>query len=137
MSDAATILLVAVGILLSGGVVLWRTRRPPLASLSKDGTQEITLVAHEGYKPARFRARLGVPLHIHFERRDDEPCGNRVFFPDFRIERPLHPLASTTVELTPNRYGEFLFTCENGIYYGALMVSPGLLVSLQDLFRRR
>jgi Cu+-exporting ATPase len=125
-------LLITACVLLAG-VVLWWVRRPPRASLSPDGTQEITLVVRGGYDPARFRARLGVPLRIHFERRDDEECGNRVFFPDFRIERALHPSASTTVELTPDRYGEFLFTCGNGIYHGILLVLPDRLTGLRRL----
>ena len=118
MTGASTVLLVAAGILFGAGVLRWWMKRPPLASLSPDGTQEIALVVRNGYDPARFRARLDVPLHIHFERRDDEECGTRVFFPDFRIERALRPRANTTVELTPDRYGEFLFTCEHGIYHG-------------------
>jgi plastocyanin domain-containing protein len=130
MTGSAAMLLIAACVLLAG-VALWWTRRPPLASLSPDGTQEITLVVSGGYDPARFRARLGAPLRIHFERRDDEECGNRVFFPDFRIERALRPSARTTVELTPDRYGEFLFTCGNGIYHGILSVSPGRLAGLR------
>lgn len=137
MTDTATMLLFAAGIPLGAGVVLWWMLRPPLASLCPDGTQEITLVVRGGYDPARFRARFAVPLRIHFERRDDEECGDRVFFPDFRIERVLHPSVSTTIELTPDRYGEFLFTCGNGVYHGILTVSPGRLVGLRDLLPRR
>jgi Cu+-exporting ATPase len=106
-------------------------RRPPLASLSPDGTQEITLVVRGGYHPASFRARLDVPLRIHFERRDDEECGNRAIFPDFEIERALRSAVSTTVEITPDRYGTFLFTCGNGSYHGILLVSPDRLAGLR------
>ncbi len=132
MTGSAAMLLITACVLVAG-VVLWWVRRPPLASLSPDGTQEVTLVVRGGYDPASFRARRGVPLRIHFERRDDEECGNRVFFPDFRIERALHPSASTTVELTPDRYGEFLFTCGNGIYHGILLVLPDRLTGLRRL----
>jgi len=97
--------------------------RPRRASLKDDGVQEARVVVRRRYRPAVIVARRGVPLRLRFIRDEDDPCSQKVIFPDFGISRPLPAHRTTAIELTPDREGEFLFTCEMGMYQGTLVVT--------------
>ena len=43
---------------------------------------------------------------------------------NFEIERRLPARTTTTVELLPERPGEVLFTCKNGVFIGNIKVRP-------------
>lgn len=99
--------------------------RPPRAQLTGDGVQEATIIVRDRYQPPAVVARCGVPLRLNFRRDEDNPCSQRVIFPDFGITRSLPAWRTTTIELLPRREGEFLFTCEMGMYEGTLRVLAG------------
>lgn len=118
------VLLAAVAVIVAFAAGVWWLRRSRSAVLRPDGTQEITILVKGKYQPQAFRARLGVPLRINFVRDEDEDCSRWVIFPDFGVERTLPAYRTTTVELTPDREGDFLFTCRMGMYHGSLIVVP-------------
>lgn len=124
MQIALSLALIA-GLAIGTGSVLWLLRRPPTAAVLDDGTQRIAVRVKGDYRPRVVKARLGTPLRIDFLREEDNDCSRTVVFPDFGIERTLPAFRTTTVELTPDREGEFLFTCKMGIYQGTLMVERG------------
>jgi len=107
--------------ILAGGWAYARGR-PQRAHLRADGVQEAKVIVRERYRPAAIVARRGVPLRLRFVRDEDNPCSQKVIFPDFGISRSLAAHRTTTVEVTPNSEGEFLFTCEMGMYQGTLIV---------------
>jgi Cu+-exporting ATPase len=107
---------------LVGGWAYARSR-PQRARLARQGVQEATVIVRERYRPAVIVARRGVPLRLRFIRDEDDPCSQKVIFPDFGISRSLPAHRTTAIEVTPNREGEFLFTCEMGMYQGTLIVT--------------
>lgn len=112
-----------LGIALLAGGWAYARSRPRRARLGADGVQEANVIVHQRYRPAAIVARCGVPLRLKFVRDEDNPCSQKVIFPDFGISRSLPAHRTTVVELTPNREGEFLFTCEMGMYQGTLIVT--------------
>jgi len=118
--------LLGAGIVLGLAVVLggwaYARTRPPRARLTPDGVQEATIIVRDRYLPPTVVARRGVPLRLNFRRDEDNPCSQRVIFPDFGVARSLPAWGTTTIELLPRREGEFLFTCEMGMYQGTLRV---------------
>ena len=108
---------------LSGGWTYARTR-PQRARLGADGVQDVSIIVRRRYRPAAIVVRCGVPLRLKFVRDEDSPCSQTVIFPDFGISRSLPAHRTTAIELTPDRAGEFLFTCEMGMYQGILIVTP-------------
>jgi len=118
---ALSLVLATVAIVVVAGVA-WRLGRRRFVAMQADGTQEVTIRVKGKYEPAVFRARQGVPLRVRFVREEDEDCSGRVIFPDFGIERTLPAFRTTAVELKPDREGEFLFTCEMGMYHGTFTV---------------
>ena len=116
------LVLIVGGAIAVAGVGVWLLRRPPSATVRPDGTQEITILVKGTYHPQTFRARVGTPLRINFVRDEDEDCSRWVIFPDFGVERTLPAYRTTTIELTPDREGDFLFTCRMGMYHGSFIV---------------
>jgi len=117
-ASTAVVALAAV----AGGLAYFRIR-PQRAQLKSDGTQEASIVVRERYRPSVIVARCGVPLRLKFIRDEDNPCSQRVIFPDFGISRSLPAHRTTPVELVPQREGEFLFTCAMGMYQGTIVVT--------------
>lgn len=119
-------IVVLLGSSLFAGLVAvfaWHSLRP-IARIGADGFQEMTIRVEGDYRPSSFRARAALPLRIHFVRDEDQLCSDRVFIPDFGIERRLAAHRTTIVEVPPADPGNFLFTCQNGIYIGLISVRP-------------
>ena len=118
--------LLGAGIVLGLAVALggwaYARGRPPRARLTPDGVQEATIIVRDRYLPPTVVARCGVPLRLSFRRDEDNPCSQRVIFPDFGVARSLPAWRTTNIDLSPDRKGEFLFTCEMGMYQGTLIV---------------
>jgi len=91
----------------------------------RDGRQEVEIAVKGGYSPNLIRVREGLPLRLVFDRQETGDCTARVVFPDFGVTRSLAPFARTSVELTPDRSGEFGFACGMNMVHGTLLVEPG------------
>lgn len=76
-----------------------------------------------GYHPDTVVAEAGRPLRITFHREEDSPCSERVVFPDFDVTAALPRDQDVTVELLPERAGEYGFECAMGMLRGRLIVA--------------
>ena len=76
-----------------------------------------------GYWPATVYGRVGDPLRIVFSREESASCSEYVVFPAFGKSAMLPPYEDVTIELTPDRPGEYEFTCQLGMLRGRLVVS--------------
>lgn len=122
--DAAEISVVTAG---AGLIVfvLWyffgeRERR--VASLSEAGVQEIKVTVKGGYSPDVIVVSKDKPVRLNFYRDETASCSEQVIFGDFGIARDLPAYKTTTVEFTPDRTGEFTFTCGMNMLRGKLIV---------------
>ena len=77
-----------------------------------------------GYSPDLIRVQAGMPLRLVFDRQESGDCTSRVVFPDFGVSRSLPAFATTAVEFTPDRAGEFGFACGMNMVHGTLLVEP-------------
>ena len=75
-----------------------------------------------GYEPAAVKLRRGVPARLTFTRRVSATCATEVVLPDYRIRRALPLGEPVTVEFTPEKAGEFTFSCGMGMLRGSLVV---------------
>jgi P-type Cu+ transporter len=120
------IAVIAAGLALSG-FLLWYFFGPKKALLAElvGQAQEVRVTVKGGYSPDHIRVRQNVPLRIVFDRQESGECTSRVVFPDFAVNRALPAYATTTVELTPDRSGQFGFACGMNMVHGTLVVEPG------------
>jgi len=88
------------------------------------GPQEVTVVVAGGYKPDVVVARKGMPLTLIFDRRESNPCSDEVVLPEFKIRQALPAHQKTAIEITPEREGEFPFSCGMNMLHGKIKVVP-------------
>jgi plastocyanin len=93
--------------------------------LAKDesGVQKLKItVSENGYQPANFQLKRGVPAEITFERIDEKNCGTELVFDTYGIRKELKVGQPVKVNFTPDKDGEFEFTCGMGMLRGAVVV---------------
>lgn len=124
MLDGTEIAVLIGGIALLG-LVLWYffgEREAVAATLGERGLQEVDITVKGGYSPDVVVVERGVPVRLNFYRDETNSCSEQVVFGDFRIARDLPAFKTTPVEFTPERAGEFTFTCGMSMMRGKLIV---------------
>ena len=76
----------------------------------------------KGYQPRSLKLRRGVRARVTFIRKIEETCGKAIAIPEYNIRRDLPLNKPVVVEFTPNKAGEFKFTCGMGMLRGTLVV---------------
>lgn len=77
------------------------------------------------YEPAVIRTTAGKPLVLRFIRRDKSPCAEKVIFSGLDVSADLEVGVPHELKLTPEKPGEYEFTCQMAMYRGKLIVEPG------------
>lgn len=124
--DTTEIAVVAGAVALIG-LVLWYffgPRERAAAEITRAGVQQIAITVKGGYSPDVIVVRQGVPVRLDFYRDETTSCSDKVIFGDFGIARDLPAFRTTSVEFTPDKPGEFIFTCGMNMLRGKLIVSP-------------
>ena len=107
------------------GFVLWYffgPREAVTATTGESGVQEVNVTVKGGYSPDVIRVRQGRPVRLNFYRDETASCSDRVIFGDFGIARDLPAFKTTPIEFTPDKSGEFTFTCGMNMMRGKLVV---------------
>lgn len=123
--NVADIAVIAAGVAMSGflGWFFFGPKKVRQAELVGQ-VQEVTVTVKGGYSPDHIKVAQGVPLRILFDRQESGECTSRVVFPDFALNRSLPAYATTTVEFTPDKSGQFGFACGMNMVHGTLVVEP-------------
>ena len=87
-----------------------------------DDIQELTITVEGGYKPARIAVQAGKPVRLNFFRKDPNGCLSQVLLPDFGIAADLPLNETTSIEFTPQKVGEYPFTCGMKMFRGVVEV---------------
>lgn len=93
--------------------------------------QKIAIHVNQGYSPNRIIVKAGQPVQLKFWRENPSHCLDQVLIPDFDVVADLPLNEVTTVELTPEVEGEYVFTCGMNMVRGVIEVqaanssSPG------------
>lgn len=107
--------------------VLWYffgERQGVAAKATEGGAQEISITVKGGYSPDTIIVKQGRPVRLKFRREETASCSEQVIFSDFGIVRDLPPFQTTVVEFTPDKPGEYAFTCGMRMLRGRLIVEP-------------
>ena len=118
---------VLVGGVAAIALVLWYffgKRKRVSASVNEKGVQEINVTVKGGYSPDVIVVNKGMPVRLNFYRDETSSCSEQVIFGDFRIARNLPAFKTTKIEFTPDKAGEFTFTCGMNMLRGKLIVMP-------------
>jgi len=100
-----------------------RRKASAFAAAAQEGNlQEVNVMVKGGYTPDVIVVRKGVPLRINFYRDETAECSDTIVLGDFNIRRPLPAFKTTAIEFTPEKEGEYTFTCGMGMLKGKLVV---------------
>ena len=119
-------LIVIVAALAMIAMVIWYffgEREKVAAVVTDAGVQEVQITVKGGYSPDVIVVRRGVPVKLDFFRDETASCSDQVIFGDFGIARDLPPYKTTAIEFTPEKTGEFTFTCGMNMLRGKLVVT--------------
>jgi plastocyanin domain-containing protein len=94
------------------------------ATVAASGVQEVRITVKGGYDPDVIVVRQGQPVRLDFYRDETASCSDRVVFGDFGIARDLPAFQTTSIDFTPDKMGEFTFTCGMNMMRGKLVVEP-------------
>ncbi|MEK7631634.1 MAG: cupredoxin domain-containing protein [Patescibacteria group bacterium] len=114
------ILIVAV----VGLYALWLRfqRQQEAAVVGTSGVQEATVVVKGAYSPNTITLQAGKPVALTFDRQEDVECSRFVTIDGLKIRQDLPAHQKTTIRFTPEKVGEYSFTCDMGMYQGRLIV---------------
>lgn len=123
--NLADLLVIAGGVALIA-FLLWFFFGPKQgrAAAIRAGVQEATIRVEGAYQPNLVTVKAGIPVKLKFDRREATDCSNRVVMPDFDISRARPAVATTTIEFTPDKPGEYPFACAMNMYRGTIVVEP-------------
>ena len=122
--DAAEIGVVIGGIVLIAAI-LWYffgEREGTAAAVDTTGVQEVKVTVKGGYAPDVIVVKQGQPVRLDFYRDETASCSEQIIFGDFGIARDLPAFKTTPIEFTPDKAGEFVFTCGMNMMRGKLVV---------------
>jgi plastocyanin domain-containing protein len=121
----AKITVAIIGILLIFFVnwyFFFSKREKVKASVKESGVQEIKVMVKGGYDPDVIVVKKGMPVKIDFYRDETADCSEEIVFGDFGIRKSLPAYKTTSIEFTPEKEGEYQFTCGMGMMRGKLIV---------------
>ena len=102
---------------------IWYTKKQSgVSAKQSEGAQEFNILVKGVYSPAVIKAKAGQPVRIKFTRQESKECSRFVVFSDFKIHQELPENKTMAVEFTPQKPGEYTFTCDMGMYQGKLIV---------------
>lgn len=87
-----------------------------------EASGSINILVEGGYKPDRISIPFGQTTKLVFERKDSNSCLEEVVLADFKIKKALPMNEKVIVEITPDKKGEFDFSCAMGMFHGKLII---------------
>ncbi len=83
---------------------------------------EVDIKVSGGYSPEAISIPKGKLTKINFLRTDPTDCLSEVVLGDFKIRKQLPLNQKVTVEITPQKAGEFPYSCGMNMYHGKIIV---------------
>ncbi|OGE25157.1 hypothetical protein A3H85_02550 [Candidatus Daviesbacteria bacterium RIFCSPLOWO2_02_FULL_40_8] len=83
---------------------------------------EVEITVSGGYSPQVISLSKGKLTKISFKRTDASSCLEEVIIPDFKIKKFLPLNQIITVEIIPQKTGEFRYSCGMNMYHGKIIV---------------
>jgi plastocyanin domain-containing protein len=119
------LIMTAIGVLLIVAVnwyFFFFRRKQVSAPMKGSELQEVRIVVKGGYTPSVIVVKKGIPVRLNFYRDETDDCSDTIVFGDFNIRKPLPAYKTTAIEFTPEKEGEYEFTCGMGMLRGKLIV---------------
>lgn len=104
--------------------VYWFFLMRKTKEVSVSGSVDITVDG--GYSPEVISIANNKTTKINFFRKDPSSCLEEVVLGDFKIRKHLPLNQKVTIEITPQKTGEFNFACGMSMYHGKIIVKEAV-----------
>lgn len=84
--------------------------------------REIEIKVEGGYDPERIVIPYKKSTKITFLRTDENSCLEEVVLSDFKVRKFLPLNQKVSIELVPQKKGEFPFSCGMNMFHGKIIV---------------
>lgn len=102
------------------GFVYWFFLKKKSGEVAVSDSVEITVDG--GYSPEVISLQKGKTVKLNFTRKDPSSCLEEVVLGDFHIRKHLPLNQTVSVEITPQKSGEFGYSCGMGMFHGRIRV---------------
>ncbi len=85
-------------------------------------SDSIDIVVEGGYKPEVISLPVGKTTTLNFLRKDSSSCLEEVVISDFRIRKTLPLNQTVPITITPERKGEYVYSCGMNMFHGKIVV---------------
>ncbi len=85
-------------------------------------SDSVDITVNGGYSPEVISIPKGKTTKINFIRKDPTDCLGEVVLGDFKIRKELPLNQKVTVAITPQKAGEYGYTCGMNMYHGKIIV---------------
>lgn len=107
------------------GLELWwflLSKTKAQTAQAANGVQSIDIMVDGGYSPDQIVVQAGQPVQLNFLRKDPSSCLEQIILPDFNkaVDLPLNQTA--TVEVVPEKVGDYTFHCGMNMFRGTMTV---------------
>lgn len=82
----------------------------------------VDITVEGGYSPNVISVPNGKPTTITFTRKDPSSCLEEVVLGDFKIRKYLPLNQKVAITITPQKTGEFGYTCGMNMFHGKIIV---------------
>lgn len=83
----------------------------------------IDITVSGGYQPEAISIPKGKTTKINFFRKDPSSCLEEVVLSDFKIRKYLPLNKKVSIEITPQKAGEYPFSCGMNMFHGKIVVT--------------
>ncbi len=83
---------------------------------------EVDIEVNGGYSPEVISIPKGQTTKLNFIRRDPTECLEEVVLSDFKVRRQLPLNKKVTIEITPQKSGEYPYSCGMNMFHGKIIV---------------
>jgi plastocyanin domain-containing protein len=85
-------------------------------------SDSVDITVSGGYQPEVISIPKGKTTKVNFTRRDSSSCLEEVVLSDFKIRKYLPLNQKVSIEITPQKAGEFKFSCGMNMFHGKVKV---------------
>ncbi len=114
-------ILVIIAGLIAIGFVYWffmNKKDKKIVSVASS----VDIKVEGGYSPEIISIPVGETTVLNFTRTDPTGCLDEVVLGDFNIRKELPLNKTVSISITPNKKGEFVYSCGMNMYHGKIIV---------------
>ena len=85
-------------------------------------SDSVDIIVEGGYSPNVISIPKGKTTKLNFIRKDSNSCLEEVVLGDFKVRKYLPLNQKVTIELNPQKIGEFSYSCGMNMFHGKIIV---------------